>query len=373
VKYFFSTGEASGELSAVLLARAIRRYDGDAAFEGIGADRMRGAGFELWRDHAGWASMGPLAAIPRVPKLYAAMWATARHLVAGRPDLVVLVDFGAFNLRLAKTLRTQLRYPGPILDLFPPATWLDKEGVARAVSSWMVPVTAFEHQYAFYKSLDLPVMYFGHPLASQYTMRPERPAPPLEGGTLAILPGSRGGELKFHVPPLLHACRLLKKQRPGLQIRIGAADDAGERTLRRAVSKAGLSDVAIVRGVAAAVADADAAFVASGTAVLETALLGVPSVALYIITPILVRHARRVYPAGKFITLPNLILERAVVPELLQDDATPERLAFEMERVLANPGAQYHQLTELREKLGSPDALDECARFCVALAKAGHG
>src|SRR5215469_15052884 len=161
MRYFFSSGEASGELSSVLLADAIARVDPQAQFEGIGADRMRERGFSLWRDHTGWASMGPLAALPRIPKLLAIMWKTAKHIAQTKPDLVILVDFGAFNMRLAKELRTREQYTGPIMTLFPPATWLDKEKVARAVSSWTVPVTAFEHQYQFYKSHKLPIMFFG--------------------------------------------------------------------------------------------------------------------------------------------------------------------------------------------------------------------
>src|SRR5271169_1420907 len=105
MRYFFSTGEASGESSALLLARAIRAVDPEAKFAGIGAERMRAAGFTIWRDHTGWASMGPLAALPRIPKLLATMWRTAFHLAKTKPDLIVLVDFGVFNLRLAMTLR----------------------------------------------------------------------------------------------------------------------------------------------------------------------------------------------------------------------------------------------------------------------------
>jgi lipid-A-disaccharide synthase len=371
VRYFFSTGEASGELSAVLLAQAIRSFDSDARFEGIGGERMRADGWTLWRDHAGWASMGPLAAIPRIPGLLRAMWATAKHIAETQPDLVVLVDFGAFNMRLAKELRTKLGYRGPILNLFPPATWLDKENVARAVSSWMVPVTSFEHQYEFYKSLELPIVYFGHLLASQYVTRPGRAAPSADGGTIALLPGSRAGELKYHVPALLEAFAILKARRPNLRAVIGAANDATERLLKRALKQRKVRDITIERGVHDTLTDADAAFVSSGTAVLETALLGVPAVVLYIITPILVRHAKRVYPPGKFIALPNLVLERGVVPELLQDDATPAALAAAMERVLNDPSIQYSQFAELRRRLGSPNALQECARFSVALAKAG--
>jgi lipid-A-disaccharide synthase len=371
VRYFFSSGEASGESSALLLARAIRDIDPDAQFEGIGTERMRAEGFSIWRDHTGWASMGPIAAVPRIPKLLAIMWQTALHIASVKPDLVVLVDFGAFNLRLASTLRRRLKYPLPVMDVFPPGTWLDSEKKAREVSAVSVPLTAFAHQYDFYKSLQLPIVYFGHPLAGLYAMRPPREAPPADGGTVAILPGSRKGELKFHMPALIAAFRELKARRPRLRAIFGAADARGERFIRATLKRARLADADVVRGVQAAVAQADGAWVASGTAVLETVLSGVPAVALYIITPILVKHGRSLI-RHKYITLPNLVLGREIVPEFLQEEATPQRLASAMDAVLRDPSVQYAQFAELRAALGPPDALQRCARFAVALAKAGQ-
>lgn len=371
MKYFISTGEASGELSAVLLAEAMRLYDGSAEFEGIGSNAMRRAGFDLWRDHAGWASMGPLAAIPRIPKLLTTMWKTARHIAKTKPDLVVLIDFGAFNLRLAKALRRSLKYAGPILDMFPPATWLDNEARAREVSSYAVPLTAFAHQYEFYKRHRLPIIYFGHPLAARYHQRPPRGAPARDGGCVALLPGSRSGELRYHVPVLIEAYRLLKARRPQLRAVFGAADERIEVHLTRAIARARLDDASVVRGVAAALADADAAWVSSGTAVLETTLSGVPTIALYIIARMLAKHARRVY-RGEYITLPNLVVRRAIVPEFLQEAATPAALAAAMDRLLDDPQVQYAQFAELRTALGPVGALERSAKFAVSLAQAGR-
>jgi lipid-A-disaccharide synthase len=367
VRYFFSTGEPSGETSALLLAEAIARADPEASFEGIGADRMRAAGFTIWRDHAGWASMGPLAALPRIPKLLAIMWRTAFHINDVKPDLVVLVDFGVFNLRLAQTLR-RLHYAGPVLDVFPPGTWLDNAEKARVVSSVSVPLTAFAHQYEFYRSLGLPIAYFGHPLAARYRMRAPRPAPSPDNGTVALLPGSRSGELRRHLPILAQAYGTLAQRRPNLRGVFGAADDRARAAIAQAIAAFDLRRATIVDGVAAALTDADAAWVASGTAVLECALSGVPAVALYVIAPILVKHGRTMIK-HRFITLPNLVLEREVVPELLQEAATPQRLAGEMERVLENPARQYADFEELRDALGPADALERCAQFAVNLAK----
>jgi lipid-A-disaccharide synthase len=291
----------------------------------------------------------------------------ARHIVQSKPDLVILVDFGAFNIRLAKRLRA-IGYRAPILDVFPPATWLDREKTARDVARVVTPLTAFAHQRDFYRSLGLPIAYFGHPLAGQYPLRPPREAPPSSGGTVALLPGSRGGELRYHIPRLFGAFKALRERRPQLRGVAGAADARAEEQLRAAAQREGIaSAVQIVRGTRDAIAQADAAWVASGTAVLECALSGVPAVALYVIAPILVKHARRVY-TGRFMTLPNLVLDRAVVPEFQQDDATPENLARAMDAVLSDPLAQYREFEHLHDVLGPPDALEQCAQYAVRLA-----
>jgi lipid-A-disaccharide synthase len=354
---------------AVLLAEAIRKLDADARFEGIGSKAMRAAGFRLWRDNTGWASMGPAAAIPRIPKLTAAMLRTAFHLLASKPDLVVLVDFGVFNLRLASTLR-RFGYAGPILDLFPPGTWLDDEEKARRVSELVIPVTAFAHQYEFYRRLGCRIEFFGHPLTSRYRLRPRRASPPVNGGVVAMLPGSRSGELRRHVPVMAAAYRELKRRRPKLRGIFSAADEPAQRRITRALQREPMSDVSVVRGVAAALENADGAWVASGTAVLETALSGVPAVAIYVIPPMLISYGLRMIK-HRFITPPNLVLRREVVPELLQDAASPQGLADALEALIEDPVAQYGAFVELREALGPSDALDRCAAFAVALADGG--
>jgi lipid-A-disaccharide synthase len=368
VRYFFSTGEASGEFAAVVLAQTIRRIDPQAEFEGIGGRRMREAGFSIWRDHTGWASLGPLAAIPRIPKLTLAAFQTDLHVIRTKPDVVVLVDFGAFNIRLAKQLRA-LGYRGPIVDIFPPGAWLDSVKTAKAVSKVALALSAFSHQYEFYRSHDLPVAYFGHPLASRYAMRAPRAAPPAGAGTVAILPGSRRSELRHHVPLLLAAYEQLRTTRPQLRAVLSAADERAEQTLRKAAARLDARGIEIVRGTLPAIAQADAAWVAGGTALLECALSGVPAVSLYVVSPALARYVRRVY-TGRFYTLPNLVLDREIVPELIQERATPHALAAAMENVLNDPQRQYADLELLREALGPPDAVERCAAFVVAAAGA---
>jgi lipid-A-disaccharide synthase len=369
MRYFFSTGEPSAEAIGILLAEEIRKLDPQAQFEGIGGQRMREAGFTLWRNYAGWASMGPLAAIPKIPKLLNAMLRTAFHIRATKPDVVVMIDFGVFNLRLANTLRRRLKYEGPILNLFPPSTWLDNAEKARNVSDVSVPVTAFQHQFDFYRGLGLRIEFFGHPLAGRYRMRELRPAPPADGGVVAMLPGSRSGELRRHLPVMAAAYRTLQARRPKLRGFFGAADDRGERMIHEAVARERLSGVEITHGVEAAVREADGAWVASGTATLECALLGVPFVGIYVIPRVLIWYGRRMI-RHRYITPPNLVLEREAVPELLQERASPEALADALEAEMIQPARQYEEFVKMLEALGPPDALERCARYAVELARA---
>jgi lipid-A-disaccharide synthase len=312
--------------------------------------------------------MGPIEAVQRIPRLLIVAWRAAFRLWARPVDVVVMVDFGAFNLRLAELLRRR-GYEGPIVYFFPPGAWLDNAKQARAVAGVTQALTPFAHQRDFYRSLGLPVAYFGHPLVSLVAARAALPPAPADGGTIALLPGSRRAELTRHVPVLLAACRLVLTQRPRARFVLGAADGDAERISRELAARFGDVPLDIVKGARAALDRADAAFVASGTAVLEAALREVPCVSLYVTSDAQAKIARRVY-RRRFITLPNILLDRALVPELLQEDATPVRLAVAIGELLADPGAQLAGMREMRALLGPPDALARCAEFVAEIVRA---
>jgi lipid-A-disaccharide synthase len=366
LRVFLATGEASGDMIAGALVTAMRAL-GPLEASGIGGERMLAAGVTLKTRTTGWASMGPLEALKRIPPLFVSAWRNAFALRASPQDLVVLIDFGAYNLRLAKVLRG-LGYRRPILYFFPPGAWLDRVAQTRAVARATTALTPFAHQRDFYRSLDLPIAYFGHPLASLVEPRVPRATAPSSGGTVALLPGSRRGEIERHVGPLVGACRRLRARRPSARFMISAADDDAERTIRRELKKHFIDGIEIVRGARAALDAADVAAIASGTAVLEATLREVPCVALYVVSAAQAKIARRVWQ-HPFITLPNILLGREVVPERLQEDATPERLAEALERLLDDPIPQLRELRAVRVALGRPGALERCARFAVELAR----
>ncbi|GAC1431970.1 MAG: lipid-A-disaccharide synthase [Candidatus Velthaea sp.] len=334
--------------------------------EGIGDARMERSGISLlWRTR-GWASLGPIDALKKIPRLLAIMWATAFKLVRDPPDLVVLVDFGAFNVRLASTLR-RLGAKMPILYYFPPAAWLDNVKRAKRVAAVSDALTAFAHQRDFYRSLQLPVGYVGHPLVSTVAARAVREVAPRDGGVIALLPGSRQSEIERHTPRLLDALALVRLRRPRISATLVAIDDEAQRTFEHWLALRSPQPVTIVRDARAALTQADVAVIASGTAVLEAALLGTPAVSLYVLSDAQAKIARRVY-RGKYITLPNLVLDEPVVPELFQEAATPDALAAALLDQLDAPARQLDGYARMRAALGPPDALARCAQFALDLA-----
>jgi lipid-A-disaccharide synthase len=184
---------------------------------------------------------------------------------------------------------------------------------------------------------------------------------------VALLPGSRPGEIARHTPRLLNALALLRERRPDIAAVLPAIDSAAYAAFEELLRLRSPLPVTLVRSAREALAVADAAAVASGTAVLEAALLEVPTVALYVLSEATAKVARRVY-RRRFITLPNLVLDEPVVPELLQEHATPQALADALEHALAAPAEQLADFRRLRAVLGSPDTLERCARFALGLA-----
>jgi lipid-A-disaccharide synthase len=373
VRVFFSTGEASGELLAGDLLRAMRNRVAIEA-EGIGGARLAQAGVRIVRRNRGWASLGPLDAIGKIPKLWAIMARTALRLRRNAPDFVVLVDFGAFNVRLARTLRL-LGFAKPIVYYAPPAAWLDNPKRARSVAALCDALTIFRHQADFYRSLGLPIGYVGHPLATTVAERPLLPPPATDGGLVALLPGSRAGEIERHTPVLLDAIARVREVRPNIRAMLVASDDDAAKHVEHLLSFRSPLPVEVVRDARETLRVADAAAIASGTAVLEAALIGTPAVALYVMAPAQAKIARRIY-RGTYVTLPNLVVGEAVVPELLQGAATPAALADAVLTLLGDPARQRAGYARVRSALGPADALQRNADWVletVAESTSGAG
>lgn len=371
---FISAGEASGDLQASLLVTALRKRRPSLAVRAVGGERLRAAGAEIVIDSvaAGWASMGHLRAYVKIPWLLGQMLALANGLLRDPPRLLVCVDFGAFNVRMLEWLRFR-GYRGRALYYFPPAAWLDRPAQARKVARVAEALTPFAHQAAFYRSLGLHADWYGHPLVSIIERRaPREPAsPPL----IAVMPGSRAGEVGCHLPVLADAASRLARDR-GARFRVVAASDTLAESIAARWPDACGGRAAVVRSDAATIAaDADVAWVASGTAVLETALRGTPQVTFYRVSDAQYRFVERHLPhliAGP-VTLPNLVLGERIVPELLQHAMSPERVCAETLALLddaARRAAMLGGYERMRTALGPPDSLERIAAHVDALLPA---
>jgi lipid-A-disaccharide synthase len=365
---FFVAGEASGDLQASLLAQAARDIRPELRMTAIGGDRLRELGLPIVYDSSELASIGPISVLPRIPLLYYILrWVDLA--MRRRPSrLFVPVDAGAFNLRLITRLRAG-GYHNPIVYYFPPGAWLDDPKQARRVADLALPLTPFAHQRDFYRSLDLRVEYFGHPLVSVIQSR--SPRAPAARPIIAVLPGSRREETELHLPVLAQSAAQLSRQTSASFIAVAASQKRAAQIAARWERSGGPPGLTITRERTAAVLGrADLAWVASGTAVLEAALVSVPQVMFYVVSRAQFRVAQRRLPAHllKSIALPNLVMRRSIVPELLQDDFTATRLTEQSLRLLDQDSERERMLAgyhDLREALGPPDSLQRIAAFVV--------
>ena len=366
---FFLAGEASGDLQAALLAAELRKRVAGLKAAAIGGRRLREAGAEVVIDSSEWASIGPLSALAKIPYLVLIGLRVERMLRAHAPRLIVAVDFGAFNLRLLQRMRRG-GWRGAALYYFPPGAWLDNPGQARAVAAVSDALTPFGHQRDFYRGLGLPVEYFGHPLAS--VVAPRQPKNASNPPIIAVLPGSRREEVALHLPVLARAAAVMA-QRLGAGASIVAASPAREAQIRSLwAACSGPNNAVVTRDEAVSALDrADVAWVASGTAVLEAALRAVPQVPFYKVSALQYRIAQRRMPhiARGPVTLPNLVLGRTAIVELLQDELTPSNLVARTLALLQSEGERNRQLeayADMRRALGPPDALARIGAFVAS-------
>jgi len=361
--------EASADLHGAALLRELQSLlPGLRAF-GAGGPRMRAQGFEALVHAEELSVMGVAEVLPALPRILDAMDALRDAARDRRPAAALLIDSPDFNLRLAAKLRA-LKIP--VAYFIGPSVWAWRtyrvRQIARDVARMLV-ILPFEAD--FYQAHGVQARYVGNPLAdelpsgdrAQLHLDPARPV-------LALLPGSRLQEIQRLWPPILAAARELRARRPDLQLVVPVAP-----TIDRALLHA--PDVIFIDGRAPEVlAVADAAIVASGTATLEAALAQTPLVVVYK-TSWLTWLIGRLLVRVRFVSLVNLLAGRALVPELLQSDCTPARIAAEVDPLLS-PGpqreAQLAGLRAIRDTLapaGSPNAA-RCAAAEVAALLEGR-
>ena len=324
--FLMVTGETSGDMYGAEVARSLfQKFPGCTIF-GLGGQRMREAGVEMEGDIRDTAVMGPMGALFRLPVFYKLFHRLADRVEANPPTAAILIDFSGFNLPLARRIRAA---GSPVIYYVSPQVWASREGRIQKIKEYvnkMLVIFPFEKD--LYEKAGVDVEFVGHPLidtvkatktkeefCQDHRLDPRRPI-------LALLPGSRKKEIRYILPTLCEVAKRICDNKPETQIVLPAAPNLDLRLIDEIIQQEPIR--VIVNDTYNAIRYARAAIVASGTATLETALLGTPEVIVYRISPLEAWFLKRFVLRVRIFGIVNIVLGEEVVPELFQDKFTPE-------------------------------------------------
>ncbi len=341
-------GEASGDILGARVLAALRQRFPDLRVEGIGGPLMEAQGLRSMAPLERLAVMGFVEPLSRLPELLRIRREVLAHFSANPPDIFLGIDSPDFNLRLEQ----QLRVRGvATAHLVSPSVWAWRAGRIRKIKRAVdLMLCLFPFETAIYRQHGVPVQFVGHPLADEIPLQPDRAAARRALGlapasrVLALLPGSRAGEVRLLAPLFLRTVALLREADPGLVLLLPAANPARAEELESLLASHAVPGVTLVHGRSREVMTAsDAVLLASGTATLEAALLRRPMVVAYrmgALSWLLLRQLVKI----PYAALPNILAGRALVPELLQGSATPEAMAEALQPLLSGGPAVSAQL-----------------------------
>ncbi|HLZ92468.1 MAG TPA: lipid-A-disaccharide synthase [Candidatus Acidoferrum sp.] len=359
-----SAGEASGDMYAARLATALKQR-ADLDIFGMGGPQMRAAGVDVLTDYAEVSVVGITEILSHLPSLIRAMRRLVEEAARRKPAFAILTDFPGFHLRLARNLK-----PLGIRNIYYvcPQFWAWRPWRVRIVRRrFAQALCIFPFEEEFYARAGVPVKFIGHPLVGavhasldrQSFCRSQSLDPRKK--IVTILPGSRAAELRQHLPIIREACRRIHRESPA-QFVLAAAPGADPASLRQGWPP-DLPLQIVLNQTYNALAAADASIVSSGTATIEAALLDAPMVVVYRVTHLTALLAKPLVRTP-FFSMVNLIAGKRAVPELIQNDFTPSRLAAEILRLLNDQPlrqALRQELAHIRLRLGPPGAVDRAA------------
>ena len=373
-------GEPSGDQLAAELVRALRRRTAplETRFFGAGGTAMAAAGVEILCDLTAHSVIGPADALRQLGRFRRAFRQLSEAARERTPDVVIGVDFGAFNLRFFKAITEMTRErSGPFhhwrprrVQVVSPQVWASRAGRAQAmprILDQLLSILPFEKEWYARNAPGVRVDFVGHPLVDRHGLPPathfrsagQRPH-------LVLLPGSRSGELRRHWPVVAAAAQRVI-QETGARCTLVLPHEAARSALPPGIpDPEGLSIQ--IGNLTTTLADADVAIASTGTVTLECAWFAVPTIALY-------KTSWSTYQIGKriiqvpFLAMPNLLAGKAVMPEFVQDAATSDALAEAALRLLTIPGALMEarkELAQVRQLLGPPGATERAAERILA-------
>jgi len=377
-KILLVAGEVSGDLHGAHLVEAIQSVDPQIQFFGVGGEGLKRAGMELLYASQSLSVVGVTEVFFKLRVILKALQGLKKSIERERPDLVILIDFPDFNLRLAKIAHQR---GIPILYYISPQVWAWRPKrvnlIARLVTKMIV---LFPFEVPLYEAAGVDVEWVGHPLLDivkptlpkqealqKFGLDPNR-------RTIGLLPGSRIHEIERLLPPLLASAHLLQEEIPNLQFVIPLAPGLPRTLLTPWMKNISIS-VKVVEGFTYDVMNlSELLIAASGTVTLEGAILGKPMIIIYKVSlpsSWVARALVRVDHVG----LVNLVAEKEIAPELLQRDVNPRRIFDEALRILRNPllsRKMVESMEEVRQKLGEPGAAQRAAHIVVSLLREGE-
>jgi lipid-A-disaccharide synthase len=366
-------GEASGDIYGADLVREALKLAPDLHFSGIGGTRMREAGVETLVDSGDMAVVGLVEVIKHFDVILSAFFKLKRILLDTPPDLLILIDYPGFNLRLAKVAK---RAGVKVLYYISPQIWAWRQGRIKKIAhlvDHMAVILPFEAP--FYEQAGVPVTFVGHPMLDLVKVTLDRYAAAVSFNLdpsrkiVGLFPGSRRNEIERLLPAIIAAAGKLKERFPDIQFILPLASTLHSDDLVPLLAAANL-DVTITRDrIHDMIRACDAVISVSGTVTLEIALAGTPMVIIYKLSPLTYQLAKRLVKVNN-IGLCNIVAGETVVQELIQDQANPEEIANEVEKLLTNN--TYHsaivgKLGKVRAKLGRGGASVLVANLALAL------
>lgn len=353
-RVFIVAGEASGDFLAAKLMRALREISpSEIEFAGVGGENMAAEGMASLFPIADLSVMGLVEVLPRLPLILKRLDQTIKAIDDFRPQVIVTVDSWGFTGRVARLLKKK-GSSIPRIHYVAPMVWAWKESRAKGVAAGVDRLlTLFPHENPYFTRHGLDTVCVGHPViesgadAGDALAFRARHCLSQDAPLLVVLPGSRPGEVKRLLPAFERAAAIIADSKPGLVVLAPTVDTVAPM-VSQAVSNWSVPTL-LLRGPSEkydAFAAANAAMAASGTVALELAMAGLPHVVAYKLNPITVMAARRLFKIP-YINLTNILLDRKAVPELIQEDCSPDRLASEVLRLMDDADAISRQKDEL--------------------------
>lgn len=373
-KILISAGEASGDIHAAAVTAAIKKLDSSAEVFGMGGDALRAAGGEVIFDIKDHGVMGFVEVIRKLPAIFKLRSDFGKLMDERKPDCLVVVDYPGFNMKLAKLAHDK---GIPVVSYIAPSAWAWNKGRAKKVAKIVDKVACiFPFEYDVYKEAGAPVEFVGHPLVD--IVHPEMDKQETEAWAgkkpgrklILLMPGSRLMEIEKNLPTMLAGAKLLKEQIPEVDFVMPRAGTIPKELLEQRIKEAGL-EVRITEGHNYDLFSvADLALATSGTVTLEAALCGLGSVILYK-TSALTYFIAKLVVNIPYIGLPNIVAGKHILPELLQDDFTPEKLAATAKELLEPEryAQMKRDLDYVKERLGEPGAVGRVAQLVLKIAE----